>query len=225
MGIKIHKYNNSEIESTRDNNKTNSEISFQNYLDNAKKYTTTLDNPKTYTAINVTEQTLANVKKVYDDYLNQTNSETSSISFNNYLNNIRKNKSNINSTEETAIKESEDLYNDYRRVHFPPLNAPDSVKEAWNKLKESISKTDIKTQQEFEFKTLILDFEANNPEEFGLPADFKLNTIGDYETLVNNDIAINETISKIFKNNDEYKSFIKIDQNFMSQLKEELLKN
>ncbi|WP_077865424.1 hypothetical protein [Clostridium saccharobutylicum] len=66
---------------------------------------------------------------------------------------------------------------------------------------------------------------ANNPEEFGLQADFKLNTIGDYETLFNNDIAINETISKIFKNNDEYKSFIKIDQDFMSQLKEELLKN
>lgn len=215
MGIKIHKYNNSTFESTRYNNKTNSEISFQNYLDNAKKDTT----------INVTEQTLANVKNIYDAYVNQTNLETSSISFNNYLDNIKKNKSNINATEETTIKESEDLYHDYTSEHFPPLNAPDSVKEAWNKLKESISKTDLKTQQEFRVKTVILDFEANNPEEFGLPADFKLNTIGDYETLFNNDIAINETISKIFKNNDEYKSFIKIDQNFMSQLKEELLKN
>ncbi|OOM11778.1 hypothetical protein [Clostridium saccharobutylicum] len=111
-------------------------------------------------------------------------------------------------------------------AEFPPLTAPVAVKEAWNKVKESIPKDDEEAQTALFSEQAILMLKASYPENFGLPADFQLNTVADYEMLFDNDLKTNEELRDILKDTDGWKQtrYIDMIKDVEDKLKEELLK-
>lgn len=67
---------------------------------------------------------------------------------------------------------------------------------------------------------------ASYPENFGLPANFQLNTVEDYKMLFDNDLKTNEELRDILKDTDGWKQtrYINMIKDVEDKLKEELLK-
>lgn len=110
---------------------------------------------------------------------------------------------------------------------FPPLNAPAVVREAWREVKENISNEDTKSKDAFHYNELVFFCQSHYPDLLGLPANFKLNAINDYKTLFNLDIAKNQKLAEIYKNNsedDKYTLFAKLIKDVDNKLDEKLFR-
>lgn len=111
------------------------------------------------------------------------------------------------------------------RNFFPPLDAPAEVRQAFREIKESISKDDEEARQDFRFACMHLLFIADYPDLAGMQGEFKLETVRDYEQLLNFNIMKNNTLADIVKDPKEkelYTKSVEINQNLKDKLREVL---
>lgn len=171
-------------------------------------------------------------------YNNKNNSE---ISFKDCLNKVATKDQNETLIEDkklydslnciSNIKFGSNEWDTWKEEHtyncFPPLNAPAVVREAWREIKENIPNEDTKSRDAFHYNELVFFCQSHYPDLLGLPTNFKLNTIDDYKTLFNLDIAKNQKLAEIYKNNsegDKYTLFAKLIIDVDDKLDEKLFK-
>ena len=173
----------------------------------------------------------SNSKASFKDCLNSKNNNMSERDIKQYFIDDKKLYDKYYNDGELGLKNIEygsKAWDEYKEklFVFPPLTAPVAVKEVWDKVKESILKDDEEAQTALFSEEAILMLKASYPENFGLPANFQLNTVEDYKMLFDNDLKTNEELRDILKDTDGWKQtrYIDMIKDVEDKLKEELLK-
>lgn len=183
---------------------------------------------------------------IYNYFHNNTNtttytSNTNSASFQNYYSckenektaekefydELKSENNPYVSTVEFGSKEWKNYID--KAFIFPPLNAPREVQNAWKEVKESIPKDDENAQDTFMLKTLLLAHEVSHSScGLGLPANFQLNTVDDYETLFNHDLYFTEGCKDFYEHTGQqttYDEFVRMMQDLSDKLNDALSKH
>lgn len=188
-------------------------------------------------------QRYINTSAVQNTFSIRNNSETSSVS-------TVKNICNVNYgddyeqmlIEDRKVYDSQKKYGELDNVEFgskewdswktknaksffPPLDAPVKVRQTFREAKESIPADDKKARMDFDDNCGMLFLYTLFPSDAGLPDNFKLNTISDYESLFNFHIQKNMDFSKLFtgSNKEQCISSINFAESIKNKLQESLL--
>ena len=188
-------------------------------------------------------QRYINTSAVQNTFSIRNNSETSSVSTVKNICNVnygddyeqmliedrkvydsQKKYSSLNGVE-FGSKEWDDWKVKHAKNFFPPLDAPVKVRQTFREAKESIPADDKKSKIEFTNQCCMLSFYTRHSTEVGLPKNFKLNTISDYENLLNFSIQRNSFLATLFSGSDKslYTSSINFAESIKNKLQESLL--